>query len=159
LPGESHPIRGIRYVDGGVVADGAFPGASGLGVCRFSLHRALAERAAEVGAELRWGVPATGLSPTGVGTETGTVPARFVVGADGFLSQVRRWAGLAGPETPPDRRRFGVRRHYALPPWTDRVEVHWGPGCEAYVTPVSPEEIGIAMLWSGPARGFDDLLG
>jgi flavin-dependent dehydrogenase len=159
-PGESHPIRGIRYVDGEVVADGTFPGAPGLGVRRLALHRALVARAAEVGVELRWGVPVRGLSSSGVETEAGTVAARSVVGADGLLSSVRRWAGLDGPPVPPgQRRRFGVRRHYALPPWSDRVEVHWGTGCEAYVTPVSPEEIGVAMLWSGPARGFDDLLG
>jgi flavin-dependent dehydrogenase len=158
-PGESHPIRGIRYVDGEVVAEGTFPGAPGLGVRRLALHRALAARAAEVGVELRWGVTVRGLSPSGVETEAGTVAARYVVGADGLLSAVRRWAGLDGPLVPPgQRRRFGVRRHYAIPPWSDRVEVHWGPECEAYVTPVAPGEIGVAMLWSGPARGFDDLL-
>jgi len=160
LPGDSHPIRGIRYVDGEVVASGTFPGAPGLGVRRLALHRALVARAAEVGAELRWGVPVRGLSTSGLETAEGTVAARYVVGADGLLSEVRRWAGLDGPPVPPGRhRRFGVRRHYAMPPWSDRVEVHWGPGCEAYVTPVSPGEIGVAMLWSGPARGFDDLLG
>ena len=161
-PGESHPIRGICYIDGEVVADGTFPGAPGLGVRRLALHRAFVERALEVGVELRWGVPVEGLSPAGIETAAGTVAARYVVGADGLLSAVRRWAGLDGRPAPRDRQRFGVRRHYALAPWSDRVEVHWGPGCEAYVTPVSSEEIGVAMLWGareGPARGFDDLLG
>jgi flavin-dependent dehydrogenase len=156
-PGESHPFRGIRYIDGEVVADGLFPGPPGLGVRRLALHRALSERAAEVGVELRWGVPVSGLAPGGLATEAGPVAARWIVGADGLLSAVRRWAGLAGP--PARQRRFGVRRHYALAPWSDRVEVYWGPGCEAYVTPVSPQEVGVAMLWSGAAAGFDDLLG
>jgi flavin-dependent dehydrogenase len=156
--GESHPIRGIRYVDGDVVADGAFPGEPGLGVRRLALHRALVERALEVGVELRWGVSVTGLVPAGVETQEGTIAARTVVGADGLLSAVRRWAGLDGAPIPKERQRFGVRRHYAMPPWSDRVEVHWGPRCEAYVTPVSREETGVAMLWSGPTRGFDDLL-
>jgi menaquinone-9 beta-reductase len=163
-PGASHPLRGIRYVDGPVVAEGLFPGRGGLGVRRLALHQALVARAAEVGIELRWGTSVRGLTASGIDTEDGPVAARWVVGADGLLSAVRRWAGLDRPPLPPGRRRrFGVRRHYALAPWSDLVEVHWGPECEAYVTPVSPGEVGIALLWSGPPapkiRGFDDLLG
>jgi flavin-dependent dehydrogenase len=45
-----------------------------------------------------------------------------------------------------------------MAPWTDRVEVHWGDGCEAYVTPVAPELVGVVLMWSGRAGGFDDLL-
>ncbi|HZF12730.1 MAG TPA: NAD(P)/FAD-dependent oxidoreductase [Thermoanaerobaculia bacterium] len=158
-PGASHPIRGIRYVDGPVVAEGIFPGRGGLGVRRLALHQALVARAAEVGVELRWGTPVRGLWWAGVETDEGPVEAHWVVGADGLLSAVRRWTRLEGEPVPPGRRRFGVRRHYALAPWSDLVEVHWGPECEAYVTPVSPEEVGIALLWSGPTHGFDDLLG
>jgi flavin-dependent dehydrogenase len=55
--------------------------------------------------------------------------------------------------------RFGVRRHIQRAPWTDLVEVHWGPRCEAYVTPVSGEEVSVAILWSGGKATFDDLLG
>src|SRR5262249_42009145 len=55
-------------------------------------------------------------------------------------------------------RRFGVRRHFSISPWSDCVEVHWGPSCEAYVTPVSGDKVGIAMLWSGRKAGFDALL-
>jgi flavin-dependent dehydrogenase len=76
--------------------------------------------------------------------------ARWVVGADGLRSRVRQWAGLSGP--PARRRRFGVRRHFACRPWSDLVEVHWGPGCEAYVTPVGPRLVGVAMLWSDDRR-------
>ena len=82
--------------------------------------------------------------------------ARWVIGADGLRSRVRQWAGLEG--RPRRRRRFGVRRHFACRPWSDMVEVHWGPGCEAYVTPVGPNEVGVAMLWSGGKARFDDLL-
>lgn len=77
--------------------------------------------------------------------------ARWVIGADGLHSRVRRWAGLEGPTPGGVRhRRFGVRRHFACRPWSDMVEVYWGPGCEAYVTPVGPREVGVAMLWSDP---------
>lgn len=55
--------------------------------------------------------------------------------------------------------RFGVRRHYRVPPGElpRVVEVWWGDGCEAYVTPVGPDEVGVAMLWSGRKAGFDAL--
>jgi flavin-dependent dehydrogenase len=33
-------------------------------------------------------------------------------------------------------------------PWTDLVEVHWGPAAEAYVTPVGPGLVGVAVLSS-----------
>jgi flavin-dependent dehydrogenase len=141
-PARSFPFRGIRYIDGPVVAEGVFPGLGGLGVRRLHLHQALARRAAELGVELAWGVAVRGLDGGTVATDGGPLPARFVVGADGLHS-----------------RRFGVRRHYDLPPWSDFVEVSWGPGCEAYVTPVAPGQIGVAMLWSGGTSDFEELLG
>lgn len=161
-PGAAFPFRGIRYVDGGVVAEGTFPGAGGLGVRRLALHQALVRRAEETGVRLLWGVSARGLAPgsgggyAGVETDQGLVQARWIAGADGLLSKVRRWAGLE--KEPGALRRFGVRRHYLIRPWTDCVEVHWGPGCEAYVTPAGPDLVGVAMLWSQEKLGFDDLL-
>lgn len=150
------PFRGIRYVDGERLAEADFPGGRrGLGVRRPALHAALAAAADTAGAELRWGVEATGLVAGGVETAAGPVAARVVAGADGLHSRVRSWAGLASP--PAGRRRFGVRRHFRLRPWTDRVEVHWGAGCEAYVTPVAAEEVGVALLADGGGR-FDELL-
>lgn len=178
--GESAPFRGIRYLDERSVAEGDFPradsgpaGASGdgMGVRRTVLHRALVERAEAVGVELCWGERATGLADAGpdgsgetVGVETagGTLRGRYLVGADGLRSRVRRWAGLegrrGGARGPAGGGRFGVRRHYRLSPWSDRVEVHWADGAEAYVTPVADDLVGVAMLWSGETAGFDDLL-
>jgi flavin-dependent dehydrogenase len=150
------PFRGIRYLDGDVVAEGLFPGSGGLGVRRTELHGALVRRAEEVGVGLRWGVKAAGLGEGGVRTDQGTFATRWIVGADGLRSAVRHWAGLDGGAAP--LRRFGVRRHYATAPWSDFVEVFWGLECEAYVTPVALDEVGVALLWSGRKAGFDDLL-
>ena len=155
-PGDAFPFRGIRYVDGALAAEGTFPQSGGLGVRRLHLHRALVRRAEEAGVELLWGVAARGLEAGGVTTDGGLIPARWIVGADGLLSRVRRWAGLEAE--PGKLRRFGVRRHFRMAPWADLVEVHWGPACEAYVTPLGPELIGVALLWSGGKADFDTLV-
>ncbi|MCB9539455.1 MAG: NAD(P)/FAD-dependent oxidoreductase [Myxococcales bacterium] len=152
------PFRGIRYVDGPLVAEGDFPTGEGWGVRRTALHGALARRAEAAGVDLRWGVEVEGLTPTGARVGGATHGADLVVGADGLRSRVRGWAGLAAPTRRPVR--LGVRRHVARPPWSDRVEVHWGDGVEAYVTPAGPERVGVAFLFSPPTSGdFEALLG
>jgi menaquinone-9 beta-reductase len=157
LAGLGRPFAGISWLQEGAAAGGRFPGAAGLGLRREALHRALVARAEEVGVELRWGEPAQALVEGRVETARGLLAPAFVVAADGLGSRVRRWAGLEG--RPGRRRRFGMRRHYRLPPWSDAVEVTWGDRAEAYVTPVADHEVGVALLWSGPApQGFDGLL-
>lgn len=70
--------------------------------------------------------------------------SRWIVGADGGASSIRRWAGL--DKFRRDKTRFGFRRHYAIQPWTSHVEIHWGDGCQFYITPVSRQEVGVALL-------------
>lgn len=166
-PPRSLPFRGIRYVSAGVVAEGSFPDAPGRGIRRLELHRALVARAEELGVDLRWG---TASDASGVGDATNG-KARFVVAADGLHSPLRRQAGLeAGPKARPEARgiraarrwtpeaRYGVTRHLSLAPWSDRVEVTFGDRAEAYVTPLAPDEVGVAILWSGGRAGFDRLV-
>jgi len=151
------PFRGIRYLDETSVAEGRFPGPPGRGVRRLALHAALAAATETAGIEVRWGTRVEEVTPAGaVRTADETLEASWVIGADGLLSHVRAWSSLSGAE--PRRRRFGVRRHYRLAPWTDLVEVHWREGVEAYVTPVAEDEVGVAMLWGGDGDGFDALL-
>lgn len=156
-PSDQHPFRGIRYLDGETVAEGRFPGVSGAGVRRVHLHQAMVRRAEACGVVLEWGCRVEGLNERGVAVDGGEVTARWIVGADGLRSRVRSWAGLESRS--PRRQRFGVRRHFNLRPWTDCVEVYWADGCEAYVTPVAAEEVGVAILWGGRKAGFDELLG
>ena len=153
-PGDGAPFRGIRYVDGDDVAEARFPAGHGLGMRRTTLHRALAERATDVGAELDWGVRALGLNGARVETSAGRASADWIVAADGLGSRMRGWAGLGGARAS-KHRRTGVRRHFRVAPWTDLVEVHWSDDCEAYVTPVGAEETGVAVLSSGSALGFE----
>jgi flavin-dependent dehydrogenase len=149
-------IRGIRYLDGERIAEATFPSHPALGVRRTVLHAAMCERAAEAGAVLVWGERALGFSARGVVTARGEISADWIVGADGLNSAVRRWSGLerASRRHP----RFGVRRHFLVEPWSDLVEVYWGERCEAYVTPVGPDEVGVALLWSGEKAKFQELL-
>ncbi|OZB88459.1 MAG: monooxygenase [Microbacterium sp. 14-71-5] len=154
-----HPLTGITYRDERRRAEHAFRGGCGRGVRRTVLHETLLTRSAALGVEhLAARVTELRLGPTSVAAAG--VRARWLLGCDGLHSTVRGLVGLeAGP--PPRRTtpaRFGLRRHFAVAPWTDRVEVHWGAAAEAYVTPVSPDEVGVALL--GP-RGadFDTVLG
>lgn len=148
------PFRGIRYVapNGRTNATHLFATGVGLGVRRTELHAALLDRADEVGVVRRSG-RVKGLRPVNAGVELelddgGQLNADWVFGCDGLHSVVRRTSGL---QVGSDGRRFGIRRHAALAPWTDVVEVHWSAVGEAYVTPISEREVGVAVL--GP-RGW-----
>jgi flavin-dependent dehydrogenase len=150
------PFRGIRYLDADTTAEGRFPDEPGMGVRRTELHGALCRRAEEVGVRLFWGVGVRGLLADGFHTDRGEIRGRWLVGADGRHSLVRRWAGLdAGPAS---RRRFGIRRHYRVEPWTDLVEVYWADGAEAYVTPVGPQLVGVVLMTEGKSGDFGRLL-
>ena len=54
--------------------------------------------------------------------------------------------------------RFAFRRHYCIQPWTDFMELHWGWNCQIYVTPVSPQEVCVAMISSSPKLRLDEAL-
>ncbi|MBS2015603.1 MAG: NAD(P)/FAD-dependent oxidoreductase [Deltaproteobacteria bacterium] len=153
-----HPFVGIRYAVAGrpgVVAHGTFEGARGLGVRRTELHRAMVERARAVG--VRWLHEAvTSVEPLADRVRVAGLEARWLVAADGLRSPIRRMLGLELPAR--GARRFGVRRHYRMAPWSDRVEVWFAEGAEAYVTPVARDLVGVAFLYEPPAR-FEELLG
>ena len=144
---EGMPITGFRYADGRRSAEHRFADRPGRGVRRIELHRALAARAAELGVELRrTGAALADQDDRSVRltTPAGEVRARWVVAADGLHSPVRRALGLSA--APRGARRYGLRRHWAVEPWSDLVEVHWLPGAELYVTPVAGDAVGVAVL-------------
>ena len=155
-PGDRASFPGIRYLADGLAAEGRFPDVAGWGVRRTVLHATMARRADEVGVELLWGTVPQRLVAGGVVTSAGVLEAPVVVGADGRNSWVRRRAGLDGRPGRP--RRHAVRRHFEAAPWTDLVEVHWAEQAEAYVTPVGPRQVGVALLWNGGASRFDQVL-
>ena len=153
------PFQGIRYVHGSTVAEGSFRGEAGLGVRRLKLHEAMVARALELGVRCHWNEVVESLvdGPRGgceVVSSIGRWRTDWVVGADGLHSRVRGWLGLSG--APARWQRFGVRRHYRVKPWSPFVEVHWRTGCEAYVTPVGDDLVGVAVLWSGRKSSFNE---
>ncbi|WP_031161633.1 NAD(P)/FAD-dependent oxidoreductase [Streptosporangium roseum] len=154
VPVEGRPLRGIRYLDGRRRVDAAFRDGRGLGVRRTALHAALARRAAELGVEVVPG-KVEGVRQGGGGVEAAGLRARWLVAADGLHSPLRALLGLELPDRRP--RRYGLRRHYRVAPWTDFVEVHWAAEGEAYVTPVGDDLVGVAVL-SSRRRGYREHL-
>jgi menaquinone-9 beta-reductase len=158
----SASLRGIRYLqEDGTVLEGEFGGRPGMGIRRTVLAQALRERATAAGAQLRRGTvleTRPRADAVEVRIDSGALEARLLIAADGLHSPLRRAAGLdsangSGPM------RFGIRRHFALAPWTDFVEVYWAPGIEAYVTPVGPRSVNVALLLDREgSKEFDDLL-
>jgi flavin-dependent dehydrogenase len=143
--GEARPFQGIRFSNSLSSVQARFPHDGGLGIRRIKLHEILASKAAQVGVDLRWGARVTQLTPDGVTLEGAHVRCRWVVGADGQNSRVRRWSGLDSPHRRVARR-FGFRRHYRIAPWSDFVEVYWTEQGQLYVTPVGSEEVCVAFL-------------
>jgi menaquinone-9 beta-reductase len=135
---DAFPLRGIRVLEGDDRVEASFPSGHGLALRRTRLHEVLAARAAELGVRLLWNTRITDVSHFS--------SCRWIVGADGQNSRVRHAAGLNAASCQSSR--FGFRRHYRISPWTDFVEVHWGARCQIYVTPVSGDEVGVALLSS-----------
>lgn len=146
------PFRGITYVDGRHRVTGRFNGGAGRGVRRTALHTSLLEAAAAAGVQIEHGE----IGP--VSQDEGSVRcfgfhARYLAAADGLHSPIRTGLGLAGRPAGP--RRWGIRRHFRVAPWSDCVEVHWSDDAEAYVTPVADDCVGVAILTTRRG-GFDE---
>lgn len=164
------PLRGIRYLDPRGHADAAFRTTTGLGIRRTRLHAALMARVTAVGIPVvrgkvtavrqdrEWVEASVRVSPAvppDPGTP-GTLRSRWLVAADGLRSPLRDAVGLALPAGAAPRR-YGLRRHFQVAPWTDFVEVYWAARSEAYVTPVAEDMVGVAVL-SSERRTYDEHL-
>ncbi|PND56522.1 monooxygenase [Mycobacterium sp. ENV421] len=141
LPGK--PFRGITYFDTARRVDAPFRSGPGMGVRRTALHTALADAVQAAGVDV---VDAHigPITQDADSVQCGPFRARYLAAADGLHSPIRRSLGLSRPSG--GSRRWGLRRHVHIAPWSDRVEVYWGDGAEAYVTPVADDCVGIAIL-------------
>ncbi|WP_407686255.1 NAD(P)/FAD-dependent oxidoreductase [Mycobacterium sp. HUMS_1102779] len=140
------PFHGIAYVSEHHRAQARFRNGPGRGVRRTTLHAALEAHAKRQDTE--W-LPArvTAVDQDAYGVTAAGVRAKWLVAADGLHSTVRRAVGITATAGTP--RRYGVRRHFRVPAWSEFVEVHWSRFGEAYVTPVEPDLVGVAILSPG----------
>ena len=150
------PFQGIRFSDGESSVHARFTQGHGLGIRRTKLHEILIDKAAEAGIEMHWGAHVTGLTPDGVTINGINVRCRWLVGADGQNSRLRRWSGLDSARTIPSKR-FGFRRHYRVVPWSEFVEVYWTEHGQLYITPVGSEELCVAFISRNSKLRLDDV--
>ena len=137
-PEASHPFHGVRYIAGERTV-GRFPHGVGLGVRRLALHEAFRSRAKQLG--VRWEHRRVGtVTQDAQGVSLDGQRAHWLLAADGLNSPIRSRLGLDLPAR--RSKRLGVRRHYAMRPWSPFVEVYWTDGAEAYVTPVDDQLVG-----------------
>jgi menaquinone-9 beta-reductase len=138
------PFTGIRFSDEHSCATARFPRGTAFGLRRTALHKLLLDRAAAAGVSLVWGAHVSALDCAGARVNGEWIRSYWLIGADGQQSSVRRFAGLGRDLRGPTR--FGFRRHFAVAPWTDLVEVHWGERCQMVVAPTGAEEICISLF-------------
>ncbi len=155
-PCQSVSFRGIRFIAGRHSAEALFPDNCGVAIRRTALHELLTRRAGGAGVSMCWGTTARGIESEGVNAGGRVIRCRWIVGADGLNSRVRRWAGMDHPRL--ERIRFGRRRHFELTPWTDLVEVYWGEDYQIVITPVTAHLVSAALLSKNPRLRLEDAI-
>jgi len=149
-------FRGIRFIGAERSVSAEFPKGIGRGIRRTILHEALIKRANEVGVTLMWGKQVTVANGSVPLVDGEFVKSRWLVGADGNNSRVRKSAGLvSGIDF---ERRIGIRRHFVIHPWSEYVEIYWGESCQAYVTPIGVAEICVAVISRSPVESFESAI-
>lgn len=138
------PFAGFRFSDEHSSASARIPRGKAFGLRRTALHQLLIDRATELGVSLLWGSRLSSFDSHNVAVDGHLFPCKWIVGADGQNSNVRQSARLGSARYRPSR--FGFRLHYAVAPWTDLVEVHWGKKSQMIVTPTAANEICISLF-------------
>lgn len=157
VPADAFSVRGVRFLSSDLSAEAGFPsGSRGLSIRRTTLHRIMIERASELGIELLWQCVVAGISREQVQLGDRAIRTRWIVGAEGVNSRVRRWAGLDAQSR--TSLRYAFRRHYRVTPWTDRTEIYWGENSQGYANPVSREEVCVAVASRDPALRLEESL-
>ena len=142
--GEGHLFRGIQFVARGARVGADFPEGQGIGIRRPILHGLLLREAERLGVKFLWRTPVRDMEGKELHSVKGTFATRWIIGADGSTSRVRRWSGLEAFVR--RAQRSATRRHYRVRPWSEYMEIHWGKRAQAYVTPISGQEVCIVMM-------------
>lgn len=144
-PGDGYPLQGIKFLEKEKSATACFPTGRGVGLRRPILHKKMLDRAAALGVHFLWETPIAGIQSDGVNVAGGDfVQANWIIGADGGQSRVRQWAGLESSNKQGSR--LAWRAHFVVAPWSEYVEIHWAEKAQAYVTPVSANEVCVVMV-------------
>lgn len=150
---ETGSFRGIRFIGANESVEACFPKGSGLGIRRTLLHQALIHRATEVAANLSWSTRVDVLQNGEVKLNGQPVRYKYLIGAEGNESRIRKFARLdVGGAY---ERRIGLRRHFKVQPWSDFVEIYWGENCQAYVTPIARDQVCVALIAKSKTESFD----
>lgn len=143
-------LAGVTYRSGGHAVSHRFSSGVGKGVRRTELHGSLRSRSEELGVVF---VEASVGSVTE--TESGLVAScsnglsisgRYLIAADGLHSVIAKAAGLVKVLSPRRSKRFGIRQHFHVEPWSEFIEVFYTKTAEVYITPVSEDQVGVAVL-------------
>jgi flavin-dependent dehydrogenase len=153
-PGDGQTLRGVCFKDEKSTMEANFSGSRGFGMRRTVLHQKMVERAQECGVNLLWNTPVSGLSKDGASFGDRVFKARWIIGADGVHSRVRRWIGLEAKGR--QATRFAQRKHFLVKPWTDCMEIHWGEAVQAYVTPLGLDEVCVSLISRDPRMRLQD---
>jgi len=149
-------FKGIRFANATHQVDAAFPEGHGIGVRRTRLHERLAQHAHDQGVRLRWDSRIRPVDHRTALINDKKTSFRWLIGADGQASSVRRWANL--DHTLQKKLRYGFRRHYQITPWSDFVEVHWAAAGQLYITPVSADSVCVVFVTRDLQQDRTDIL-
>lgn len=156
---EAFSFKGVQYNDGLLSLGGTLP-REGLGIERKVLSQKLVdacqkERRIKLFDEMTVTNIQVGQSSVRLNLEDKERKTNFdefdyAFACDGLNSFVRK--KLANRKVRSGVWRMGAREHFDCPPWSNKVEVYWQDGVEAYVTPVNNNKVEVAFLW------FEDAL-
>ena len=139
-------IRAARiHSPGGQMLELSSQRTKGYVIDRAGLDRLLLARAGEAGVEVRAGVAATGYAEGLVHTTSGKVSCEVLIGADGPVSSVARWAGLSRPK----ELLVGLQAIVRAEIPREQVEVFLGrqvaPGFFAWAVPAGDGELRVGL--------------
>jgi len=137
-------FQGVRFANATHQVDAAFPEGHGIGVRRTRLHERLVRHAHDNGVRMCWNSRITHVDHRTALLNGQEVSFRWLIGADGQASSVRRWAKL--DHALQKKLRYGFRRHYQITPWSEFVEVHWAAAGQLYITPVSADSVCVVFV-------------
>lgn len=146
---ELYPFNGIHYQDNDVVLSGLLP-RKGYGVERRVLSQKLfiaVSKNKNISIFPETAVLDSYQHSDHVFIKTSKESVRYdyLFAADGLNSPIRKNSNNRVVRK--GQWRLGAREHFNQSPWSDKVEVYWSEGAEAYVTPVSKDKIEVAFLW------------